>query len=124
MRRETAVLASLVEAAGHAHEARDAADLRVAQLEAVLTSEKGAFEADMSAADNAIESHVQLAMSEVMGMRGQLTMAEEQALQGALEEGRRVLKHDAEAAKRAHARVSLYEATFARLKVRGSKGKS
>jgi hypothetical protein len=72
-RRSARALATTVEAASAAHEARDAADLGVARLEAALASERGAFEAGLAAADGAVEAQVAAVMREVMGMRGQLT---------------------------------------------------
>ena len=110
-------LATSIEAASQAHEARDSAELAVARLQAGLAAERGVFEAELAVADSNADARMQLAKREVMGMRGQLTMAEEELLQGALSMGRLALAHDADAAKKAHSRVHLYEETFAHLKV-------
>jgi hypothetical protein len=52
-----------------------------------------------------------------MGLRGELTMDEEAALKSALREGQDALTRDADAAQKAHARVRLFETTFAQLEV-------
>ena len=117
-RSSTRALSENVEAAKQAHEACDIADLEASLLEASLAKERSSFEADLTAVDGAIDMQVSCAMREVMHMRGQLTMAEESVLQGALSAGRSALERDTDAAKKAHARVRLFEAVFTQLAVR------
>lgn len=117
-RLSTRALSENVETAKQAHEACDIADLDASRLEASLAKERSAFEAGLTAVDGAIDVQVSRAMREVMHMRGQLTMAEESVLQGALSAGRSALERDTDAAKKAHARVRLFEAVFTQLSVR------
>jgi hypothetical protein len=109
-------MAALIESSNQAYEARDLAQMEAAKIQQESNAERIVFEQQLAAMDAAVDAEVESARVKEEGMRGTLSMEEEDQLKRDLRSGQKELATAESQARAYAARVSAYEGAFTRIR--------